>query len=157
MCLSIYTTQCHIHPYSNQTIKNTPGCSTFKFCSKIYEFMNFLLFSLQLCVCICVCSTVCSRKGWRSFGNSVRCVWQTACSSVGQTRPLIQAQSVIGIWIWANNNNVILTTSLGGYYSNWHNIISSDLVAFISHFSFFMIFGSEGTVLCWRGEGTRCD
>lgn len=98
-----------------------------------------------MCVCVCVHSIASGRKGQRSFGSSVRCVWQTAGSSLGQTLSLIQAQPVIGIWIWANNNNVILTASHGEYYSNWHNIISCDLLGFIAHFSFFMIFGNEST------------
>lgn len=107
-------------------------------------FLNYLIFPLQyLCACMLMC--VCLCVGQRSFGSSVRCVWQTACSSLGQTLSVIQAQSVIGIWIWANNYNVILTASHRGYYSNWHNIISSDLVAFITHF--FMILGNESTVV----------
>lgn len=115
---------------------------TFRFSLNIHVFSKFLLLLLHLCVC----SAASGRKGQRSFGSSVRCVWQTADSSLGQTLSLIQPQSVIGTWIWANNNNVILIASHHGYY-NWH-IISLYLVAFIIHF--FIIFGNDSSAVgCW--------
>lgn len=94
---------------------------------------------------VCVCCAESSRKGQRSFGSSVRCVWQTACSSLGQTLSLIQAQSVIGIWIWANNYNVILNRltpwmlqQLSQHYQLWWRSF---------YYPFFMIFGNESTVI----------
>lgn len=89
--------------------------------------------------------------GQGSFGVRVRCVWQATCLSLGWAPSLILAcQSVIGIWMSASNNNLILAASCCENYSNRHNSISSDLLVFITHFSCFLIFRNECTVGCQR-------
>lgn len=133
-------------------------CWAFKFDLRLCVDLSFLLSSFFSFSCTILFAYVCAHAYVaveRATGHlavvSARCVWHTACSSLGQILSVIQAQSVIGTWIWANNNNVILTASQRGYYSKWHNIISSALVAFITQFSFSMMFGDDSTVVGqWR-------